>query len=128
MGMPENEDCLKDFRSKKTILQKKGFIPEHYVELERDFTTCPLFGPATNAKYAARYLARQIKRYNGSKISGIAAYNTGSLRVCTTGRVLRAKDKTFLYSCQKGGLLNQKYVDRVLDGVKRYSKEGGFHG
>lgn len=98
LGMLPDDRCLGDFRG----------------NVERSHKTCRLFGPYTNAYYAALYLKQKLDQYNYSWISAIAAYNTGTLRTCKTGVVTRAKDKKVIAKCQIGGLLNQKYVDRVL--------------
>jgi len=88
---------------------------------ERIQENCKLFDPYVNALYAAKYLKYQLKRYGNSWINSIAAYNSGSVKICKTGWVYsyRKEDsgewnKTKLYKCEKGGLLNQRYVDRVL--------------
>jgi hypothetical protein len=39
-----------------------------------------LLNPATNAYFAAKYLARQIKRYKGNYAKAITAYNQGSTK------------------------------------------------
>ena len=89
-------------------------LGKDFNKLPRTYKNCNLFGPYTNSYWAARYLKYQLNRYNGSWISAIAAYNTGSLKICKTGKVIRKKDRKVLYTCQKGGLYNQRYVDRVL--------------
>lgn len=99
LGMPKQESCKKSF--------KKGGLAKTYAN-------CKLFGPKTNALYAAKYIKWQLNRYGNSWISAIAAYNTGSLKTCKSGKVFDRKGN-LLYNCEKGGLLNQKYVDRVLD-------------
>lgn len=111
LGSPKDENCLRDFRTKKQ--QKKAGI-ENPIVIERNYKTCKLFGPFTNALYAAKYLARKLKLYDNSWISAIASYNTGILKTCTTGKVHDSKGN-LLYTCKKGGLLNQRYVDRVMD-------------
>ena len=93
----KDSNCTKDFR----------FI-------SRSYKDCKLFGIKTNITYAARYLKQQMLKYNDSWISSIAAYNSGSLRTCNTGVVKRRYDGKILYRCEIGGLLNQRYVDRVL--------------
>lgn len=113
-----------------------GFVDDRcagdfrYRKFQRNYKNCKLFGPYTNAYYAAKYLKKQLKRYNGSWINAIAAYNSGSVRICKTGWVYRNyKDakgkwrKTKLYKCEKGGLLNQRYVDRVLHAFLERSKQ-----
>lgn len=56
-----------------------------------------LMEPANNVKYAGAYLAYQIKRYNHIP-SAVAAYNAGSLKLNS-----------------KGKIVNQKYVDLVFN-------------
>ena len=92
--------CKEDFRKRKS---------------ERSYANCKLFGPYTNAYYAALYLKSRLDKYGDSWISATAAYNTGSLKTCKTGKVYRRSDRKVLYKCEKGGLLNQVYVDRVLN-------------
>lgn len=92
-------------------------------KMSKIYKTCKLFGPYTNAYYAAKYLKFQLDRYDNSWISAIAAYNTGSLRICETGKVKSSSTGEILYKCEKGGLLNQKYVDRVLKALEDYAVE-----
>lgn len=80
---------------------------------DRKYKNCKLFGPYTNALYAAKYLKFQLDRYGNSWINAVAAYNTGTVRLCKTGWVKNIRGEK-LYTCEKGGILNQKYVDRVL--------------
>jgi len=94
--------CTEDFKSRKQ---------------DRTYSNCKLFGPYTNALYAARYLKYQLDRYDGSWINAIAAYNTGTVKLCKTGWVHNAHGKR-MYKCSPGGLLNQKYVDRVLHAIE----------
>jgi soluble lytic murein transglycosylase-like protein len=84
----------------------------------RSYKGCKLFGSYTNAKYAARYIRSIMDKYDDSYSSTIAVYNAGSLKTCTTGKVYRAKDHSFLYRCHKGGLINQIYIDRVLKAME----------
>lgn len=112
----KDENCYRDFSSVRPPLADSA--------LPRSYKGCKLFGVQTNIHYAAKYLKSKMNAYDNSWISSIAAYNTGSLRICKTGKVYRAKDKSFLYTCKKGGLLNQKYVDGVLEALKE--GEPGF--
>ena len=84
----------------------------------RSYKECKLFGVYTNVLYGAKYLKSRLDLYDGSWVSASAAYNTGTVRICKTGKVYRAKDKTFLWKCTKGGILNQKYVDDVLQALQ----------
>ncbi len=106
--------CLEDFRFRK----------QH-----RNYQHCKLFGPYTNALYAAYFLKRQLDRYDQSWINAIAAYNSGSVRICSSGWVYANRVdedgnvfRTKLYECKKGGILNQRYVDRVLHFLNKHNK------
>jgi len=100
-------NCIKDFQHKT---DKKGSL----IKVSRTHKDCKLFGIETNIRYAAKYLKSRMVAYDDSWIHSIAAYNSGTVRICKTGVVLRAKDKSVLWKCKKGGILNQKYVDDVL--------------
>ena len=104
-------NCVKDFQDKPDA---KG----HLVKAKRTYEVCKLFGVYTNIQYAARYLKTKLVQYDGSWISAIAAYNTGTVRICKTGKVLRAKDHSVLWTCKPGGILNQIYIDGVLKALE----------
>lgn len=106
-----DDRCYEDFQDK---IAEDGTL----VKAKRTFKECKLFGVATNVTLAAKFLKEKLNQYDNSWISAIAAYNTGSLRTCKTGKVFRAKDKSVLYTCKKGGLLNQRYVDGVLKAIE----------
>jgi hypothetical protein len=101
MGFKDDR-CENDFRYRKQ---------------ERKWKYCKLFGYYTNAYYAAKYLKRQLKRYENSWIHATAAYNTGSVKWCKNGWVHNAHGKR-MYRCRKGGILNQRYVDRVMHALE----------
>ena len=105
-----------------------------YRAAERNHSGCKLFGPYTNAKAAARYLLRQINRYNGDLNKAIAAYNTGSFMICKTGWVHTTRrlpngklHRTRLYKCIVGKPLNQRYIDRVNSYRKEYHEQHNQH-
>jgi len=56
-----------------------------------------LMNPKYNIKYAAKYLQKQIKRYNGDVYKAISAYNMGTAKFSKSGK-----------------FLNQRYVDKVV--------------
>ena len=58
-------------------------------------TTKQLMDPKTNIHYAAKYLAKQIKRYN-SVSRGIIAYNRGNARNLITSKYLDKVIKTWV--------------------------------
>lgn len=104
--------CHRDFRDRS--------IPRAYQE-------CKLFGPYTNILAAALYLKSHLKRYDGSWINAIAAYNSGKPRPCPRrgyfyywtwskklNKLIRATK-----SCQPGTLMNHDYVDRVLHALHK---------
>lgn len=83
----------------------------------RTYSNCKLFGPYTNAFYAAKYLKYQLDRYNNSWIYAVASYNTGSLKMCRTGWIHNAHGKK-MYRCKQGGIINQVYIDRVMHALE----------
>lgn len=107
-GMSD-QDCHDDYREPKS---------------RRRYGVCDLFGPYTNAFYAAKYLKKQLNRYDGSWIAAIAAYNAGSLKTCSPkGYYLSYNSETGEYdrkvACIPGAPINQKYVDRVLKAISK---------
>ncbi len=60
--------------------------------------------PSINAYYAAKYLRRQLDRYGGDVVKGIAAYNAGKFKVT-----------------EEGDVLNQGYVDKVMNTWKKHT-------
>lgn len=64
-----------------------------------------LYDPATSLEFGTRYLAYQLRRYNGKIPFAVAAYNSGTAYVGGDGK-----------------FRNQTYVDRVL---RFYSQFGG---
>lgn len=101
LGLSKNKGCQHNF---KTLNRA-----------QLNYYTCPLFGPYTSAYYAAKYLKYQYNRY-GDWESAIAAYNTGTKRICTRGWIYW-NGKPFR-KCKIGGLLNQYYVDLVDKALK----------
>ena len=116
--------CLTNFDTAKelSIDRQEGFI---LVKMQKRYKNCELFGPLTNARYAAKYLKIQLKEYKDVNLA-IAAYNSGTVRRCTDGFVSlkfkhgkTGKIKTVKKRCKVGGLLNQYYVDRVRNNLKK---------
>lgn len=60
-------------------------------ELGFSGTTDNLMRPKTNIYFAAKYLAKQFKRYHGALYKSVAAYNTGSYRPNELGLPKNAK-------------------------------------
>ena len=90
--------CKRDFR-------KRSKRP-------RNAKNCTLFDPRVNADVAAKVLKLHMKRYKHLP-HAIASYNSGSVKYCgKSGWVYGSKGQR-LYSCKPGGLLNQKYVNKV---------------
>lgn len=95
-----DDRCYRDFRGKA-----KGY------------RQCKLFGYYTNSYYAAKYLKYQLDRYDGSWTHAIAAYNTGTVKICKTGWLHNAHGKR-MYRCKIGGIINVKYVDKVIKALE----------
>lgn len=100
-------NCYRDFSDVVTTQGK-------FIKASREYKDCKLFGVYTNVSYAAKFLREKLTQYDDSWISATAAYNAGAVRVCKTGKVLRAKDRSVLWTCKKGLLYNQAYVDMVF--------------
>ena len=107
---------FKDLKCKKKFPDKTN----------RKWSSCKLFGPYTNATYAAKYLSRQLKRYKGNVNKAISSYNLGSVKYCKTGSLtIKFKDqdtgKTKIYKkkCVKGDYLNSYYVKKVNRNLKK---------
>ncbi len=66
-------------------------------------TANDLLNPTINAYYAAKYLRKQIVRYNGNTTKALIAYNRGNA----------------------GSLLSTNYSDKV---IKQWCVLGGYHG
>lgn len=112
MGMKDS-NCIRDFRAKLTSPAEGISFDTHPGVLKRTYKTCQLFGPYTNAFYAAKYLKKQLDRYDGSWIAAIAAYNSGTLKTCQSKGYFTSRSGLKI-SCIPGAPINQKYVDRVL--------------
>lgn len=67
-----------------------------------------LFDPATSVEYGTKYLAHQLRRYNGSLPYAAAAYNAGTAYVDNAGH-----------------FRNQTYVDRVMRFYQQFGGGGG---
>lgn len=66
-----------------------------------------LFDPATSLEYGTRYVAYQLRRYNGSLPHAAAAYNAGTA-----------------FTDSMGKFRNQGYVDRVMGFYKQFGGGG----
>lgn len=108
----KDDKCFGDFDDK--VDAKTGRLRKAI----RSYRTCKLFGAYTNILYAAKYLKTKMDQYDNSYISAIAAYNAGSVRICKTGYVLRAKDRSILWKCTPGKILNEFYINGVLKALE----------
>lgn len=87
-----------------------------------EYTACGLFGPTTNAHFAATYLRKQLTRYHGNWTAAIASYNAGSARMCPPRRNLKNWKGDVVTKCRLGEYANQGYVDRVLMQLDKLDK------
>jgi len=111
LGMSD-ERCRGDFRGDLT---------------KRNHSECKLFGPYTNALFAAKVLKMKLDVYSGSWINAIASYNSGTIRICPnkgfyhTRRVgVDFSEYPIKVECIPGELLNRHHVDRVLKFIHKY--------
>ncbi len=128
MGL-RDEGCKRNFDQEKevTLDRQNGF---REALIARTWKNCKLFGPLTNARYAAKLLAFNLERYKGDVRKAIASYNTGTVLICQTGwlsisitnsrtgKVTGIKKK-----CKIGELANEYYVLRVEKNIVLNAKE-----
>lgn len=98
---------------------------EHSVQ-DRTYDNCQLFGPRTNIRYAAKYLKSRLEKYEGDEFKAIAAYNSGSYKICRDGWLYIGEvqlDGTYqrvkFKRCVKGGPINLYYVGSVLNALEK---------
>lgn len=113
--------------SEQGFKQSKCISHDFTLRSARTVKACKLFDSYTNVTMAAKYLKEKMVKYGDSWVSSIAAYNAGSVRICKTGTVYRAKDHEPLWKCKKGGLLNQKYVDDVVKALQEQAATTGVY-
>ena len=87
---------------------------------DRSYNDCKLFGIYTNVFYGAQYLKEKLDQYGGNWEKATAAYNTGSVIICKTGYLRRAKDGSIISKCKIGDLANRDYVNKVNRALKEH--------
>jgi soluble lytic murein transglycosylase-like protein len=92
---------------------------------ERNYSSCKLFGPKTNIRYAAKFLKQRLKKYDYNEYKATLAYNSGSYVVCRDGwlYVSRVRDdgtygRDKFKRCLAGGPINLYYAYRVLNALE----------
>jgi soluble lytic murein transglycosylase-like protein len=60
-----------------------------------------LFSPQVNIYYAGKFLARNIRRYDGNIYRGVSAYNAGTCRLNRRGQALNNKYVKKVYKAWK---------------------------
>jgi soluble lytic murein transglycosylase-like protein len=93
---------------------------------ERNYTTCDLFGPRTNIRYAAILLKRHLKKYDNNEYKAVLSYNAGRYVVCKNGwlHVNQVQEdgsykREKFKRCLKGGPINLYYGNRVTTALER---------
>ncbi len=101
-----------------------------------EYSTCGLFGPVTNFHFAAKYLKWQMKRYGQHRpghpdktplMNVIAAYNSGTVRMCPADGRSRNRAGKVLGTCRKGEYVNQEYVTKVLRELEELGNGNKIH-
>lgn len=105
----KDKNCQQDFRG-----------------LEKSYKTCKYFGPKLNALAAARYLKTQLDRYDGHPFKAAAAYNSGSLRKCSSKGWVTNKKGERLQRCKPGDLLNRYYITRLTSVLSKTNLESSI--
>jgi soluble lytic murein transglycosylase len=73
-----------------------------------------LFDPERNVRYGARYLARLLRRFDGSVAAALEAYNAGAGSLSPRWRELRARGGEALVCELAANPLAQDYAKRIL--------------
>ena len=77
-------------------------------------TEAALFDPERNARYGARYLARQLGRFDGRVAVALYAYNVGPAAVPSSWRDLVARGGEALFCELAPNPLGRDYARRIL--------------
>jgi soluble lytic murein transglycosylase len=77
-------------------------------------TEAALFDPEWNVRYGARYLARLLRRFDGSVAAALSAYNAGPGSLTPRWRELRARGGEALLCELASNPLAQDYAKRIL--------------
>jgi soluble lytic murein transglycosylase-like protein len=103
----KDDKCLRDFQD---------MLPH-----ERNYSSCKLFGPKTNIRYAARFLKQLLERYTNNEFKSVLAYNSGRYIVCKDGWLYvnqiqedGSYERIQFKRCLKGGPVNLYYASKVL--------------
>ena len=73
-----------------------------------------LFDPGRNVRYGARYLARLLRRFEGSVAAALSAYNAGTANVSGRWREVRERGGEALLCEMASNSLAQDYAKRIL--------------
>ena len=92
---------------------KKSFEGVPSENLNSD--SCKLFDVYTNIRIAAKIFKRQLDTYEGNEFNAVAAYNSGTLKVCKGGWQIN-RGKRFK-RCIDGGPMNLYYLAAVLNAL-----------
>jgi soluble lytic murein transglycosylase len=98
------------------LMQLKLGTAADMAKLARDPTPAEatLFDPERNVRYGARYLARLLRRFDGSVAAALSAYNAGAGSVSPRWRELRERGGEALLCELASNPLAQDYAKRIL--------------
>ena len=98
------------------LMQLKLGTAADMAKLARDPapTETALFDPERNVRYGARYLARLLRRFDGSVAAALCAYNAGPSRLAAGWRDLRGRGGEALVCELASNPLAQDYAKRIV--------------
>ena len=83
-------------------------------------TETALFDPERNVRYGARYLARLLRRFDGSVAAALSAYNAGPGSLSVRWRELRERGGEALLCELASNPIAQDYAQRILGHRQAY--------
>jgi hypothetical protein len=108
------------------LMQLKLSTATDMARLARDRapTEATLFEPEPNVRYGTRYLARLLRRFDGSVAAALSAYNAGPGSLCARWPELRERGGEALLCELASNPLAQDYAKRIVGYRQAYRELG----